>query len=176
QIERLNAKILAYSAQNSNFQTRLLQTLDILDETQRNHATELKDMEHNYSRLNQRLQRHKASFVTLETERDDLKESVLALVEKVEQSNDLRSWPFNRLQLTRFTGTSFSSAPNSIRRDLENEDQLAYAGAILERLRQERDDERVAHIITRESLQSKIDTLEAQLARREAQLEHWATH
>lgn len=56
-----------------------------------------------------------------------------------------------------------------------DEDQLAYAGALINRLRRERDDERVAHVLTREALQSRIDALEAQLARREAELEYCAT-
>lgn len=34
----------------------------------------------------------------------------------------------------------------------------------------------MGHVLTREVLQSRIDTLEAQLARREAELEYCATH
>ncbi|KAF5361781.1 hypothetical protein D9756_002832 [Leucocoprinus leucothites] len=59
---------------------------------------------------------------------------------------------------------------------LNEEDQLAYAGAIIDRLRRERDDERVAHGLTRDALQSRVDILEAQLARRDAELEMYATH
>jgi hypothetical protein len=55
------------------------------------------------------------------------------------------------------------------------QEHLSYAGAIIERLRRERDEERVEHVLTREALQSRIDALEARLARRETELEYYNT-
>lgn len=78
----MNVEILAHVARESNLQTRLLQTLDVLDEAQRTHASELKDLEQKYARLHQRFQRYVATISAFEAERDDLKESVLELVEK----------------------------------------------------------------------------------------------
>lgn len=43
-------------------------------------------------------------------------------------------------------------------------------------MRRERDEERVEHALTREALQSRIDALEARLARRETELEYYNTH
>ncbi|KAF7770765.1 hypothetical protein Agabi119p4_6739 [Agaricus bisporus var. burnettii] len=100
--------------------------------------------------------------------------SVLELVEKVEQSNDIRSWPFNRLQLTRSAGSPRPIEPTV--RQSPTQDHLSYAGAIIERLRLERDEERMEHASTREALQSRIDALEARLARRETELEYYTTH
>jgi hypothetical protein len=46
-----------------------------------------------------------------------------------------------------------------------------YAGAVIDTLRRERDLARVAHEHTRQIFQDRIDNLEAQLARRDAELE-----
>lgn len=73
---------MAYSARSSNLQTRLLQTLDALDETQRTHARELEEVEQKYVHLERRSQRHVAILKASETERGELRESVLELVEK----------------------------------------------------------------------------------------------
>lgn len=73
---------MAYSARSSNLQTRLLQTLDALDETQRIHARELEEVERKYVHLERRSQRHVAILNASETERGELRESVLELVEK----------------------------------------------------------------------------------------------
>ncbi|KXN86487.1 hypothetical protein AN958_10021 [Leucoagaricus sp. SymC.cos] len=175
EIDRLNATIVVYSSRTSNLQTRLLHTLDALDENRRRHTDEVKDLDQKYIRLDRRLRKHKKALATYEAERDDLKESVLELCEKVEQSNDIRSWPFNRLQLTKFTEHSRQVEAHT-QSSPTGDAQLGYASAIIERLRRERDEERVAHRFTREALQSKIDTLVAQLARREAELEFYATH
>lgn len=61
-------------------------------------------------------------------------------------------------------------------RQSPTQDHLSYAGAIIERLRRERDEERMEHASTREALQSRIDALEARLARRETELEYYTTH
>lgn len=73
---------MAYSARTSNLQTRLLQTFDALDESQRTHARELEEIERKYVRLERRSGRHAAILNASETERAELRESVLELVEK----------------------------------------------------------------------------------------------
>lgn len=82
QIERLNAEILAHSARASNLHTRLLQAFDTLDESQRSHARELGDVENKYARLDRRFRKQTNALKTCAAEKDDLKESVLELVEK----------------------------------------------------------------------------------------------
>jgi hypothetical protein len=115
--------VLVHSTRASNLHTRLLHAFDALDESQRNHAQELRDLEKKYIRLERRYHRQTVALHTCAAEKDDLRESVLELVEKgmflvrvqivsislsiwalVEQSNDIQSWPFNRLQLTRSAG------------------------------------------------------------------------
>jgi hypothetical protein len=57
------------------------------------------------------------------------------------------------------------------------EDQLlSYAGAIIDTLRHERDLARIAHAHSREMLECRIHSLEAQLARRDAELEVCGEH
>jgi hypothetical protein len=201
--------MLAQSARSSNLQARVIQTLDVLDETQRSHAGEIKDLEHKYAGLNRRFQKHRNALTATEAERDDLKDSVLELVEKgtsdpASSFHSLLIWIISgtveRHPLVAFQPSSayqvyrqvlwhvltyqradtpmpeHSRQLEPLRQPLNEEDQLAYAGAIIDRLRRERDDERVAHALTREALQSKTDMFEAQLARREAELEFYATH
>ncbi|KAJ3570605.1 hypothetical protein NP233_g4294 [Leucocoprinus birnbaumii] len=126
--------------------------------------------------------------MTAEAEKDDLKDSVLELVEK----GLFDPFLISRIAHLRYQWNgqmTFALGPSIVYKLLEDaepleahpeplneEDQLAYAGAIIERLRRERDNERVAHSLTRDALQSRVDILEAQLARREAELEFYATH
>lgn len=55
--------------------------------------------------------------------------------------------------------------------DGSHEQLLLYAGAIIDALRHERDVAKSAHAQSREMFEGRIHTLEAQLARRDAELE-----
>jgi hypothetical protein len=114
----------------------------------------------------------------------------------VELSNDYSLWPHSRMRSANLVGQSPASFTNNdthlpphflsepvvgdsgvsdSHRD-SNDEYLAYATAVIASLRAERDLERSAHERTRQQAENRIIELEAQLARRDAELEACVTH
>ncbi|KZT21131.1 hypothetical protein NEOLEDRAFT_1139747 [Neolentinus lepideus HHB14362 ss-1] len=105
-----------------------------------------------------------------------MREAVVELVEKVERSNDYSLWPHSRICMARPAELSKMHRLMS-RTDLHaDEDVYAYASAMIAALRVERDLERKAHSQTRRDTEYRITALEAQLARRDAELEACIYH
>ncbi|KAF8171509.1 hypothetical protein BJ912DRAFT_1082227 [Pholiota molesta] len=166
----LEHHIQGYVGRLSLLQSRLLATLDTLDVIQTHHAQELGNAIRNQTILREKLDEYIKVVRAAELERDDMRDAVLKLVEKVETSNDYRTWPHSQIRLSSLADpvavTERTPAPT-----LDNEEVISYASALNEILRRERDDERRAHAQTREIAEARILVLEAKLSRREAELE-----
>ncbi|KAF8812890.1 hypothetical protein BYT27DRAFT_7335353 [Phlegmacium glaucopus] len=168
EIAALETQVQAYIAKTSILQTRLLSTLDTLDVIQSGQNKELDAMAQTNRRLKDKLHWYNAAVKTAELERDDMRDAVLRLVEKVELSNDFSMWPHSQIHLSSLTGGSICRSP--VVQASESE-LLLHATTMTETLRRERDFERKAHAQTRDSAQARIVSLEAQVSRREVELE-----
>lgn len=142
-------------------------TLDTLDAERRTYAEEISDERRQRVALRAQLRAARAERAAMEEERDSLREAVLHLIEKVEVCNDYSLWPHSGL-----ASTSLAIQPKP--RPLHEQPQTtwtaaarAYSAALLSTLRVECERERTART---EALR-RVAELEAQLARREAELE-----
>ncbi|KAF8266143.1 hypothetical protein EI94DRAFT_231794 [Lactarius quietus] len=142
-------------------------TLDTLDEERRTYAKDISDERRQRVTLQAQLRAARAERAAMEAERDSLREAVHHLIEKVEVCNDYSLWPHSGL-----ASTSLAIPPKP--RPLHEQPQTtwtaaarAYSAALLSSLRQECEHERAA----RSEALRRVAELEAQLARREAELE-----
>ncbi|EPQ56773.1 hypothetical protein GLOTRDRAFT_121105 [Gloeophyllum trabeum ATCC 11539] len=175
-IARLELEVQAFAARASHMQGRFLSTLDALDELEAKHRLELDESQQEIHQLRTNLSRYIARVEAAESERDDMRDAVMQLVEKVEKSNDYSLWPHSRIRLARPAGKN-ASASIRTREDLPSDEDLhAYASALIASLRVERDLERKAHAITRRDAEHRVALLEAQVARRDAELEACIFH
>ncbi|KJA17043.1 hypothetical protein HYPSUDRAFT_1045049 [Hypholoma sublateritium FD-334 SS-4] len=170
QIALLESRIQAYTGRISLLQSRLLATLDTLDVIQTNQAHELSSAARTQAGLREQLDEYKKVVESAELERDDLRDAVGKLIKKVEESNDCKNWPHSRISLSSLPDP-LSLTYRKQARSNDEEELLAYATAMVDALRRERDAERRAHAQTQEQAEARILALEAKLSRREAELE-----
>ncbi|KAI0259366.1 hypothetical protein BC834DRAFT_974334 [Gloeopeniophorella convolvens] len=142
-------------------------TLDVLDSERRAHAGEVSDARYQCSVLQAQVRAARAERTAMEVERDSLREAVMHLIEKVELCNDYGLWPHSGL-----ASTSLAAPPRG--RSLHEPPEAtwiksarAYSAAVITALREEYERERAA----RAEVVQRVTELEAQLARREAELE-----
>ncbi|CAA7269855.1 unnamed protein product [Cyclocybe aegerita] len=170
----LESRVQAYIEPASLLQTRLLSTLDTLDSQQAGHARELAALARDRERLKAKIHRYAEVVRLAEEERDDMRDAVSKLIEKVEISNDYSKWPHSQIYLSSLADMPLKPGPLLTHRPVappDAEDLLQYAAAMLEIVRRERDSEKQAHERTREGLEAHILALEAKLSRREVELE-----
>ncbi|CAA7269861.1 unnamed protein product [Cyclocybe aegerita] len=170
----LESRVQAYIARTSLLQTRLLSTLDTLDAQQAAHARELAALARDRERLKAKVHRYAEVVRIKEEERDDMRDAVLKLIEKVEISNDYNKWPHSQIYISSLADVPLKPRPLLAHRPVappDAEDLLQYTATMLEAVRRERDSEKHAHERTREVLEAHILTLEAKLSRRDAELE-----
>ncbi|KAF8841820.1 hypothetical protein BDN67DRAFT_949041 [Paxillus ammoniavirescens] len=172
QIASLESRLEAYSARASTAHIRLLKTIDLLDALRAQHALETSAEEQAKMKLAHEVDRWRSTAKSLEVERDELKDVVEDLIEKVQISNEWSSWPCSRMRITKHaeqvTGGMIDVGPI---KDKCNDDLLTYATSIVARLRTELEFERQCHNKTAEEANFRIEELEAQVAVREAELE-----
>ncbi|KAF8473746.1 hypothetical protein DFH94DRAFT_806969 [Russula ochroleuca] len=168
QIADLELELAAHASRAAKLHARLMATLDTLDTERHAYAEEISDERRQRVALQAQLRVASAERATIESERDSLREGVLHLIEKVELCNDYSLWPHSSLSMTSL------APPTQPRHPHEQQSQStwtassrAYSAALITALREECERERRTHS---ESLR-RIAELEAQLARREAELE-----
>ncbi|THU98141.1 hypothetical protein K435DRAFT_38091 [Dendrothele bispora CBS 962.96] len=105
EIEALKLSLKAHAVRTSNVQTRLLATLDALDALQTSNSQDSELERQNYNRLKQKLYQYQRSVQECERERDDMREAVNALVEKVETSNNYALWSHSRMEISSRLGS-----------------------------------------------------------------------
>ncbi|KAH7884515.1 hypothetical protein F5I97DRAFT_1830966 [Phlebopus sp. FC_14] len=172
QIANLEARLEAYSARASTAHARLLKTIDVLDALRTRHALELSSEEQAKLKLAHEVDRWRSIAQTLEVERDELKDVVEELIEKVQISNEWSSWPCSRMHIAKHAEVvAESSIERGLGRETSKDDLPAYAASIISRLRAEIDFERQGHFKTVEEANLRIEELEAKVTVREAELE-----
>ncbi|KAF9529522.1 hypothetical protein CPB83DRAFT_893338 [Crepidotus variabilis] len=150
----------------SVLQDKLLTSLDILDSERKQHREDVKAFELERRNMEARLDRATHFIQSLRSERDDMRDAVMRLVEKVELCNDYSKWPHSRMALSSFA----EPAPTLHATRTDSEELLSNSAILIARLRQQRDEERRVHTRSRNEAASTILALEAQLSRRDAQL------
>lgn len=172
QIAVLERQLEAYNARTSTAHVRLLKTIDVLDSLRTQHALEMSSLVRERMRFTQDVNRWRTVARTLEIERDEMKDAVEDLIEKIQISNEWNSWPCSRMYITKHAELIPlpSDEPNHEAKRHEN-DLLEYASSIIAKLRAELDFERREHGRTAEEANVRIDELEAKVAVREAELE-----
>ncbi|OAX41174.1 hypothetical protein K503DRAFT_767910 [Rhizopogon vinicolor AM-OR11-026] len=171
----LEARIDAYIARTAETQARLLKTIDILNSLKVQHAIDLMAKEHEKEILRKEVERWKTFAKVCEVERDDLRDVVEDLIQKVEMSSDFSMLHCSRMNITKH----LHELPEKIfeSNDTRNsEDILDYGASIITRLRTELDHERKTHCKAVEEANLRISELEAQVAAREARLEASIRH
>ncbi|KAH9022071.1 hypothetical protein EDB83DRAFT_2320361 [Lactarius deliciosus] len=160
-------QLAAHAARAAKLHARLMATLDTLDSERRTYAEEISEERRQRVALQAQVRSARAERAAMEEERDSLREAVLHLIEKVELCNDYSLWPHSGL-----SSTSLAVPPKP--RRLHEQPQTtwtaagrAYSAALLTALREECGREHAA----RSAALQRVAELEAQLARREAELE-----
>ncbi|KAJ7149403.1 hypothetical protein C8R43DRAFT_502525 [Mycena crocata] len=176
QIANLQISLEAHVARALSTSSRLKLAWDALDELQAKHTLELSKEVSDKERLRTTLSRYLDVVRDAEIERDNLRDAVNELVERVEISKaDFTAWSHSRMRLPRLSEPihPLPSDPSNI----ASEDNLwAYAAGMITYLRAAWATERRAHAETRSGARVRIALLEAQVRRCEAELEACAVH
>ncbi|KAG1905281.1 uncharacterized protein F5891DRAFT_1183223 [Suillus fuscotomentosus] len=177
QITCLEARVDAYIARTSETQARLLKTIDTVDSLKAQHVTDLEAKERERINLSHEIERWRTFAKCLEVERDDLKNVVEDLIQKVQMSSDWSMWPCSRMDITKHPyqlTENYSKPSDTSCRD--SEVLLEYGVSLINRLRVELDHERKAHCKVVEEANLRICELEAKVAAREVVLEASIRH
>ncbi|RDX47136.1 hypothetical protein OH76DRAFT_1406299 [Lentinus brumalis] len=172
EVARLRKELEHCNMRLSQMQTRLLATLDELDASRAAHQQELKTEKRAKEKLSEKLDRYLDEVKRAEADRDEMREVVSILVEKVERCNDYSVWPYSRMSLAR----PVDPAPLTQSSRRIETDPNAIRAAILEAVSRQLEEERQAHARTKEQSDAEILRLRAMVARRDAELEACATH
>ncbi|KAF8579642.1 hypothetical protein K439DRAFT_1620410 [Ramaria rubella] len=191
----LQAQLHALDTHCFIFQTRLIDTLDALDQLQRNHTQELDQLHTHTQALRARYRAAKARAKAAETERDQWREDVARLVEKVEIANDTRVLPHARIHLPYPLGSSSSpptrpatnqrcevplaSPPSCAEADAkthihnDHTTPASYFPSLLTALTADLSAQKHAFTQLQLASDARIATLEAQIARRDVELHNY---
>ncbi|KAH9953643.1 hypothetical protein BC827DRAFT_113195 [Russula dissimulans] len=167
QIADLELQLAAHAARTAKLHARLMATLDTLDSERCTYAEEISDERNQRVALQAQLRVAKAERAKMEAERDSLREGVSHLIEKVEVCNDYSLWPHSGLATTSLAAPTKPRHLHEQSQSSWTASARAYSAALITTLREECERERRAHSA---SLR-RVTELEAQLARREAELE-----
>ncbi|KAJ6610625.1 hypothetical protein B0H10DRAFT_1811311, partial [Mycena sp. CBHHK59/15] len=176
QIEKLKLSLQAHIAHAVRINSRLAWALDSLDSVQGAHASELSAEIKAKEKLRDTLNRYRDIVQVAEIERDQLRDAVIELAEKIELSkDDFTSWSHSRIKIPHLL-EPIHAMPTSSHSIASDDDLLAYASGMIKYLRGALATERNAHSTTRKAARARISLLEAQLARRDAELEACIVH
>ncbi|KAI6108234.1 hypothetical protein F5141DRAFT_105131 [Pisolithus sp. B1] len=172
QIAVLERQLEVCSARASATHIRLLKTVDVLDSLRAQHALEISAVEQEKIKLACDVDQWRTLSKALEVEKDEMKNVVEDLIEKIQISNEWTSWPCSRMHITKPAELPYTPA-NGLESTTKSpsDDLLAYASAIIARLRSELEFERREHRKTIAEANHHIEELEAQVAIRETELE-----
>ncbi|TDL22110.1 hypothetical protein BD410DRAFT_788793 [Rickenella mellea] len=188
QIADLRTQIDARVARAATLQARLIATLDALDAATATANRDLDEWSHQNTKLLAKLRVARDIARAAEEERDDHKDAVLRLVEKVEVNNDYSQWPHSRLHLFGPLALSSQTTPEDdgdqgfhaervAQMHLRNSSHAStssahhYYPSVIEELSRQLAQERTAHSQLKADADAHIAALHAQVARRELELE-----
>ncbi|OSD00174.1 hypothetical protein PYCCODRAFT_1371749, partial [Trametes coccinea BRFM310] len=176
QIARLRAELERSNMKMAQFQTRLVSVLDELDAQRHSYQRELHKERRAKEKLSNKLDGYLDEVRRAERERDDLRELVSVLLEKVESCHNYSAWPCPRIGLAYPLDPHHQSeiVANNITTSQDSSD--AARSAVFNALQRQLIEEKRAHAITREEADAEFARLRAMIARRDAELEACATH
>ncbi|KAL1943002.1 hypothetical protein VTO73DRAFT_4673 [Trametes versicolor] len=172
QMMRLREELETCAMKIAQLQARLIATLDELDTQRDAHLREINAERNAKEKLSRKLDGYLDEVTRTERERDDMRELVSILVEKVESCNDLSVWPCGRINLPH----PVSSLAAARTQNPAAEDHDAVHAAVVDLLRKRLVEEQGAHARTKQQTDAEILRLRAMIARRDAELEACATH
>ncbi|CAL1715697.1 unnamed protein product [Somion occarium] len=159
----------ARAIRTSLLNAKLQETLDTLDALTTTHAQELSLEERTNERLQFKLRTARNYAKGLEKERDELRDVVQQLVDKVEKCDDFGLWPHNQMHISEHL-EPLPPCQGDMPKD--SKDDLKYATMVISSLKADLQNER-QHVKVAER---EIADLQAKLARREAELEICVVH
>ncbi|KAG8905624.1 hypothetical protein FRC01_008288 [Tulasnella sp. 417] len=173
QLDTSQTIISAYQVRASRLQARLLATLDALDTLQHQRTSELQALEAANARLTRQTKRLQQQLELVEEERDDMKEAVSALVEKVEELNGVDFLSRSRISVNEFIEPIAQDDSDAVEPPLTPRSGTLdhFSPALFKALSEELTKEKEAHELTRKDAATRIAVLQAQIARRDAELE-----
>ncbi|KAJ7079538.1 hypothetical protein C8R44DRAFT_91367 [Mycena epipterygia] len=176
EIDNLRLSLEAHIAHALGAKSRLALALDALDSVQALRASELAAEAEAKDHLRAEMARYSERLKVTEIERDVLHHAVLEFVEKVESSKDgLPPLSNSKIKIPCLLDPIEGMLKDASSIAAEDT-QWAYASGMILSLRSSLTCERHAHAETRRSARARISRLEAQLARREAELEACVMH
>ncbi|KAG8946524.1 hypothetical protein FRC04_011582 [Tulasnella sp. 424] len=173
QLDNSQTIISAYQVRASRLQARLLATLDALDTLQHERTSELQALEDANARLTRHNTRLQQQLKLVEEENDDMKEAVSALVDKVDELNGVEFLSRSRISVNAFIEPLEQDDGNNIEPPLTSRPGALdhFSPTLFKALAEELAKEKEAHELTRNDAATRIAVLQAQLARRDAELE-----
>ncbi|KAI0085853.1 hypothetical protein BDY19DRAFT_996513 [Irpex rosettiformis] len=175
--EAIELQLQAQLARSSYLQSRLSSTMDTLDAARIRHRRELTLERETREMVKRKLDELIEYTAKVEEERDELRECVAALIDKVEVNNDFSTWPHRNISLLEPLEPIQDAHGNEVNQQKRATRQTGACQAfdnyptIIALLRSELEKERASHARTHDTAELEILTLRAQLARREADLE-----
>ncbi|TBU45259.1 hypothetical protein BD309DRAFT_956527 [Dichomitus squalens] len=173
EVARLRKELQLCNLKLSQMQARLMATLDELDASRNAHQLELKAERRAKEKLSEKLDRYLDEVKRADAEKDEMREVVSILVEKVEACNNYSAWPCARMSLARPLDPYIASQHDSTQVDRDGE---MVRTALLETLHKKLEEERYSHTRAKEEADAEILRLRAMVARRDAELEACITH
>ncbi|VDC02948.1 unnamed protein product [Peniophora sp. CBMAI 1063] len=167
-VATLELELDAYAAHASGLQSRLLSTLDTLQQARLEHAEELEAARRREEVWESRVAAARQVAADAEAAQEDMRAGVLLLVEKVEVCNDYSLWPHSGLLATSLAEPLAPMAASTSAQTFIPPDSFrSYAKSMIMSLRAQADrDTRM-----RAELQKRVNLLEAILAQRDLELE-----
>ncbi|KAI0766887.1 hypothetical protein BD413DRAFT_614883 [Trametes elegans] len=176
EIARLRAELELCNMKIAQFQARVILTLDELDTQRAAHQRELMSERRSKEKLSDKLDLYLEELKRVEAEKDDMREVVTILLEKVESCNNLAAWPCPRLSFASTPGSHSHLLGNGYRTKSDQDMRDVAQNAVVVALQQKLAAEKAAHIRTKEEADTEILRLKAMVARRDAELEACVTH
>ncbi|KAJ3537909.1 hypothetical protein NM688_g6599 [Phlebia brevispora] len=176
-IAALQAQLQAHIAKSLHLQSRLSAALDSLETLQYTHDRESAAHREANNLMNTKLAGLAEYTQKVEDERDELRDAVLALVEKVEVSNDYAVWPYSRIRLPDNLEPIKTPPGDAVMAHAsQSADARDYGPFVVAALKAELEKERMSHARTHDSAELEIACLRSQLARRDAELQACVAH
>ncbi|KAJ4482128.1 hypothetical protein J3R30DRAFT_3699454 [Lentinula aciculospora] len=172
-----NQELKAYAARTSLIQGRLTATQDALDALQISHDEELRAEQTANHKLQQQLTSYYKFLKSAYREKDDLRNAVVSFLQRVEEPHT--AWPRSQLHTSSLLEPADPKLLMHRNQDDSNDFNqrlMNYAASMIENLVHERNLAREAHQSLFVDARAQIAALEAELARRDLELEHCITH
>ncbi|KAJ6534820.1 hypothetical protein B0H19DRAFT_1383207 [Mycena capillaripes] len=176
EIQKLQSSLEAHNAHAVATNSRLSLALDTLDSAQNDYACELAAEAEAKERLRKKLARCLTIIEAAEVKQAEMHDVISDLVDKVERSHsDFKSWSHSRIKVPHLL-EPLEKMPHELSDITSEHDLWTYVSGMIKFLRSSLAAERRAHAETQAAARARITLLEAQVARRDLELEECFLH